>query len=339
MKRNEYNKYLALGFILIVGAGLAYMLWGYVRAIISALIFVYLSVPLYLKLQRAVKNNSVAAALTILTIFLIALIPILTLAGIAINQASGFVNTIRVEDFTRFFGHLLPAQINIKSLLLRLAGDLASGLQNSVPSLVSTASHFFISLFIMIFLMYYIFINLHVFIARLVDLLPFSQENSMRFMSEFENVTKAIVLGQLVVALVQGLCGGLGFLIFRIDGAVLWGLVMTFLSFIPLFGSGLIWLPAGIIQLIQRDYFSGIGILLWGALVISNIDNVIRPRLVQKRTNVNPVITMVGAFIGLDFFGIIGIVVGPLILALFFVLVQMFRQEYIGSGSARLENP
>jgi predicted PurR-regulated permease PerM len=338
MKRDEYNKYLALGLVLVVGAGLAYMLWGYVRAIISALIFVYLSVPLYLRLQRTVKHNSVAAGLTILTIFLIALIPILTLAGIAINQASGLVNTIRVEDFTSFFGNLLPAQIDIKSLLLKLASDLASGLQNSVPSLVSTASHFFISLFIMVFLMYYIFVNLHVFIARLIDLLPFSQENSMRFMSEFENVTKAIVLGQLVVALVQGFCGGLGFLIFRIDGAVLWGLVMTFLSFIPL-GSGLIWLPAGIMQLIQRDYFSGIGILLWGALVISNIDNLIRPRLVQKRTNVNPVITLVGAFIGLDFFGIIGIVVGPLILALFFVLVQMYRQEYIGSDSARLENP
>jgi predicted PurR-regulated permease PerM len=152
-------------------------------------------------------------------------------------------------------------------------------------------------------------------------------------------MTKAIVLGQLVVALVQGVCGGLGFLIFGIDGAVLWGLIMTILSFIPLLGSFLIWLPAGIVQLIQHNYYSGIGILLWGAIVVSNIDNLLRPRLVKKRTNVNPVITLLGAFIGLDFFGIIGIVVGPLILALFFVLVQMFRQEYIEDRAAPLEQP
>jgi predicted PurR-regulated permease PerM len=110
---------------------------------------------------------------------------------------------------------------------------------------------------------------------------------------------------------------------------VLWGFVMAILSFIPLIGPSLVWLPAGVVQLLDRDYFSGIGMLLWGAVIIANIEHLLRPRLVQKQANINPVLTLLGVFIGLRFFGIIGIIIGPLILALFFVLVRIFRQEHL----------
>jgi predicted PurR-regulated permease PerM len=339
MRKNEYTKYIALALIFVVGAGLIYMLWVYFTAIVSALIFSYLFSPVYLKAQGVVKSKGLAAFLTILLIFLIALIPALIVLGITIKEAAHFANTVRVEEYAAFIHKVVPVQVDIHQLLLRLAGDFVGGLQSSVPSMVSIASHFFISLFIMFFIMYYIFINLHMFIARTVDLLPFSQENAIRFIREFENMSKAIILGQLLVALAQGFCGGIGFFLFGIDGAVFWGFVMAVLSFIPVLGAFLIWLPAGIVQMIYQNYFAGVGILLWGAIVVSNIDNILRPRLVEKRTNINPVITLLGVFIGLEFFGIIGIVVGPLILSLFFVLVQMFRQEYLDGKSLPSEEP
>jgi predicted PurR-regulated permease PerM len=95
-------------------------------------------------------------------------------------------------------------------------------------------------------------------------------------------------------------------------------------------GTSLVWLPAGVYLLAHQDYYSGLGLLVWGAVAVSHIDNFVRPRLGKRLGNINPIVMLLGAFAGLEFFGIVGLVVGPFMLAFFLLLLQVYRQEYLG---------
>jgi len=182
----------------------------------------------------------------------------------------------------------------------------------------------------MFFMMYYIFIDIHYVIIRSTEYLPFSQIHAIWLIHEFEHISKAILLGQILVSSLQGLMGGLGFFIFGLPDAVLWGIVMAVVSLVPLVGTSLVWLPAGVFLLAHNNYTHGIGLLLWGSIVVSHIDNFVRPKLGKKLGNINPIVMVLGAFAGLEFFGIAGVVVGPFLLAFFLLLVQVYRREYLG---------
>jgi predicted PurR-regulated permease PerM len=173
-------------------------------------------------------------------------------------------------------------------------------------------------------------LDIHYVIIRSTEYLPFKQANAIWLVHEFEHISKAILLGQILVSSLQGLMGGLGFFMFGLPNAVLWGIVMAVVSLVPVVGTSIIWLPAGIYLLAHKDYFNGVGLLLWGAIAVSHIDNFVRPRLGKKLGNINPIVMILGAFSGLEFFGIVGVVVGPLMLAFFLLMLQVYRQEYLG---------
>jgi predicted PurR-regulated permease PerM len=131
------------------------------------------------------------------------------------------------------------------------------------------------------------------------------------------------------VALIQGVVGGIGFLIFGLEGYVLWGFVMALLSLFPVIGAFLVWVPASIILLISNKIWQGIGLFLYGAIIISYIDNISRMKVFASIGKIHPLITLFGILIGLPYFGIIGIIMGPLLVALFLALLKIFKKEYI----------
>ena len=157
---------------------------------------------------------------------------------------------------------------------------------------------------------------------------PLSNVNCDKLLREVSNHTRALVLGQLLIAVMQGALIGIGFLLFGISGALLWGCVTAVMSFIPLLGTMVVWFPAGLIQLTQHNYFSGIAILLWGGLFVGNIDNIVRPKLTSSLGNIHPVTVLLGICIGLKEWGLIGLVLGPLVITILFILIRMFREEY-----------
>ena len=119
------------------------------------------------------------------------------------------------------------------------------------------------------------------------------------------------------------------FLIFGIQGAFLWGFVTAILSFFPVIGPPFVWIPAAVIQFFQGDYRAGGGILIFG-LILSNIDNLIRPYLAEKISKIHPLVSLVGIFVGVLSFGVMGIFIGPLLLALTILILRMFEEEYYG---------
>ena len=144
----------------------------------------------------------------------------------------------------------------------------------------------------------------------------------------------AIVYGSIVVALIQGTLGGIGFWIVGIPSPILWGILMSLFALIPMVGTGIIWVPASL-GMAAYGYLSGdtvmvwkaIGLFIYGVFVIAGIDNVLKPKIIGERAHVHPVIILLGVLGGLKFFGIVGFAVGPLILAIFITFLEIYEYE------------
>jgi predicted PurR-regulated permease PerM len=327
----DYKKYFAIALLLGIGVFLAYLLRIFLLAVFGAYVFSFLFAPLYIWLNKKIGNDKVAALLTIFLILVIALAPLLLICYTAFNQALALQDKFNPQDFSALFERFNPkVRAVLDQALLNLTRDLSMKLTDALPSVFAAVTSLAVSLFVMFFVLYYIFLNIHYVFARSLDFLPFKQSNAIWLVRQFEHISKAILLGQILVSCIQGLLGGIGFFLFGLPNAVLWGIVMAVASLVPAVGTSLVWLPAVVYLLAHKYYFAGFGLLLWSAILVSNIDNFVRPRLGQRLGDINPTVMVLGAFSGLAFFGIVGVMVGPLLLAFFLLLVQVYRQEYLG---------
>jgi predicted PurR-regulated permease PerM len=327
----DHRKTVATGLLIVLGLFLLYLLRIFFLALFGAYVFSFMFSPVYVWLKRKIGRDEVAALLTVSLILVVALVPLLTVCYVAFNQALTLQDKFDPQDFSVLFQRFSPkVRASLDATLERLTQNFFTRLTEALPSVFSAVSNLVLSLFVMFFVMYYIFINFHYVVIRSTEYLPFRQSNAIWLVRQFEHISRAILVGQILISCLQGFLGGLGFVIFGLADAVLWGIMMAVLSLVPVVGTSLVWLPAGVYLLAHRDYYSGIGLLLWGGIVVSHIDNFVRPRLGKRLGNINPIVMLLGAFAGLQFFGIVGLVVGPFLLAFFLLLLQVYRQEYLG---------
>jgi predicted PurR-regulated permease PerM len=213
------------------------------------------------------------------------------------------------------------------SALALALGELIAGQALSVGQ---NTLKFLAGLGVMIYVLFFLFRD-GPFIGRAIrESLPLSPEHSSRALTLFATVVKATVKGNLVIAVIQGTIGGVTFWLLGIPAALLWGVMMTFLSILPAVGSGLVWAPVAAFLLLSGDYVHGVILLLVGLGVISLVDNLLRPKLVGKDTRLPDYVVLVSTLGGLSLFGINGFVIGPLIAAMFLAGWTIFREEWSG---------
>jgi predicted PurR-regulated permease PerM len=195
-------------------------------------------------------------------------------------------------------------------------------------SITQRVANLVVGLTIAYFALYYLLIRSDKTSKRFVELIPFHRKNAQRLQKEFRDVTYSVVITTGTIAVLQGVLLGIAFLVFGIPGALLWGFVAAILSFLPVVGPSIVWGPAALIMLLSHNLVAGIGILIFG-LVLSNVDNFLRPFIQQQVGKMHPLVSLVGIFIGIPIFGILGLIIGPLLLSYFFLTLRMFREEYL----------
>ena len=317
--------FISLGIVILLGALLMVGLKPYLSAILSALVFAPIFRPVYLRILKRVKRPALAAWATLLVILIVAVGPLVTLGSLAFRE----VQTV-AQQYQEFAPDKVQLEIfgkNIPDLVREGAGMFLEWLQSRLGAIASGTLRVLMSSFVMFYLIYYLLREQHTLEEVLRELLPFGEKNSQKLMDDFYRISRGFVLGQGITALLQGALGAVGFLVFGFPGAFLWGLVMAVLSLIPVLGAFLIWIPAGILQIAGGNTFSGVGILIWGALVVSSADNLVRPLIMKNMAGVHPAITLLGVFAGLSLFGFIGIVTGPLLFAMVLETARMFYRE------------
>jgi predicted PurR-regulated permease PerM len=187
------------------------------------------------------------------------------------------------------------------------------------------------SLVTMLFALFFVLRDGEAMSVRLRDWLPFSAAENQRLMEETRDLVIASVGAGLIVAAAQGAIGGAAFWFLGLGAPVVWAVVIAFASLIPAVGSALVWLPAALWLLLSGDVGRGLTMLFIGVFGISMVDNVLRPMVFRRWAQIHPFITIIGAFAGIQYFGLLGLLIGPLAISYFFELIRMYRDEYLRS--------
>jgi predicted PurR-regulated permease PerM len=332
-QRNTIN----LVIIIALGCLIAYSLQGIFGSILSTLVLFTIMRPAYIYLEEQKKWNKSFAAVTLLFVsILLIILPFYALSSMVIQKIGELQSDpLYFQRVLLKFKHLVPVGSQAQQLIengVRKAGTMATEL---FPSLISGAFNIILGLLLMYFLLYFMLVEHERFEAALVKYAPFRAQNAQRFAEEMRNTTYANVLGQGFIALVQGSLVCLSFFVLDYKDPVFWGVITTFISFVPILGPPVIFVPAALLQLAEGHNFAGWAMLIFGFVVIINIDNVIRFMIAKRVGNIHPIITVIGVVIGIPLFGILGLVFGPLLLSYFILLIKIY--ETSAMASERLE--
>lgn len=321
----------------------AYFLWRYFLLIVLAAVVAYLFSPLYKYLLRKTKRQSVATTLTLLSTIFVVIIPFTIVLLITVYQATqlvGRIDSIAVGElqgqFINTFNNLME-RLNISYVLTpeiiqttvinavkAIGGSIVSGLSSFLGNFVS----FFTTAVIYIFVFMALLTNMSKLEILVKKLNPLGEQIGELYLNRVGAMTKAVVKGQFIIAFLQGLLGATFLYIAGFEGLFFFFLVLlTVLSVIPL-GGGIVTIPIGIGLILTGSIWQGVFILATHFLVITNIDNVLRPLLVPKQARLNPALMLLSVFSGIGLFGFLGIIVGPVIMILIVTTIQVFLEVY-----------
>lgn len=207
--------------------------------------------------------------------------------------------------------------------------SLQSSATGFITNFLGASLNILTDLLLLYLFFYYLLVNTGKIEKYLGEIIPFSPDKMDRFSKELEAQTKSNALGIPLLAICQGLFASLGYWIFGIPEPFFWGLMTGFFSLLPMVGSALIWVPAGLYKLSEGSNWQGIAIILYGILVIGMVDNVFRLVFQKKFADIHPLVTILGVIIGLQLFGVPGLIFGPLLIGYFILLLKIFKEEFL----------
>ncbi len=315
--------------LLILAGFIIAGLRDYISAFFGAGILYVIFRPVFYGLVYRKKWNRTAVTSAILFFSMFAIIlPFLILSLMLIDRIQYYAaHTDQILGLIKQVENLTHIKITSQQNIQRILQQGGTFASRQLPSLAGGALDFLVIIGLMLFTLFYMFSDEETFHDGVRRYMPFKRDTLHELGNQLRNNVNANVLGQGIVSLVQGTLTGLTLLIFGVPDAAFWGTVAFFMAFIPVLGTPLVWAPAGLIQLSQGNTTQGVGILLVGAILITNIDNVLRIMLAKRMGDVHPLVTLVGIVVGVPIFGILGLVIGPTILSFFIVLMQVFARE------------
>jgi predicted PurR-regulated permease PerM len=221
-------------------------------------------------------------------------------------------------------------QYYLDSAVQKVSGFIVDSISNflfSIPVII-------FNLFIMIFIMFFLFRDGKELIGKVESLSPLKKPHYHKILKKFDEVIYAVVFGQIIVALIQGGVGALGLFILGVRSPLFLGLVMAFLAILPVVGPPVVWLPIAALMIIDGYLDSsniliikGIILILYGSLVVGTIDNILRPKLIADKAKLHPVLVLLGVLGGLQMFGLVGVIIGPVALAIFITFIKIYEDE------------
>ena len=316
MKLNgKYSNYFFIAVFLIVAVLSFFVIKELIFAILYSVVLAFFFYPLYNKIMSIVRYRWIAATIVILLIIFLVTVPLV------------FISDSLVKESLNFYS-------SVKKLDLELAPFLKEGLQNIMLSFSNTASDFLFSLparllsiFVSLFLLFYFFTDGKRLLDSFREIVPLDDKKRDLFFRDFKQVSYGMVYGLVLTGIIIGVLSGLGFYIFDVKSPILLAFVVMIFVILPILGSFMIWAPIAILKLINGDTSNGIGLIIYGAIALSLLEIVLTTKLTSQKAKIHPVLTVVGLIGGLKFFGFIGIIFGPFILALFITMMKHLIAE------------
>jgi predicted PurR-regulated permease PerM len=349
------NAFLVILLVAISAAFVA-MIRHFLLTILIAGIFSGLAHPLYKRLLRLLRGRrALASFMTLALLLAVVVIPLLTVLGLVAAEAFSVSEAVRpwIQARVAEPSLLLPwvqAVPGIERLepygdeLLRKGGEMVGKtgtfLFDSLSATTRGTATFLFHFFVLLYTMFFFLMDGQALLRRILYYLPLPAADESRMVDKFLSVTRATLKGTLLIGVAQGGLAGVAFAVAGIHGAMFWGTVMTLLSVVPGIGTAVVWVPATIILALRGHVVTAIGLALFCSLVVGSVDNVLRPRLVGRDTQMHELFIFFGTIGGILLFGALGFIVGPILAALFVTVWDMYGIAFRdvlqkGSGSPR----
>jgi len=336
---------LFLALLILVTLAFLWLIHVFMQPIFWAVALAIVFYPAHRKLADSLPDwPRLTASASVVTVLLVVVLPVVGIAFAVTREASQLYQQLRsgqfnlsavfadlsdrlpqLEVFLQRFG-LEPQRI--VEQLSSLASSVSSYLANWAVEFGQDTLRTAVFFFLMLYLLYFFLKDGNRLVDGLVRALPLGDQRERALLARFEEVSRATIKGSLVIGIVQGTIGGVTFALLGLSAPVLWGVAMALLSIVPAVGPMLIWFPAALILLLSDRLIAGISLVVVGAVVISLVDNLLRPILVGRDTGMPDYLILLSTLGGLTAFGLTGVIIGPIIAAFFLTVWEMAIDEF-----------
>ena len=343
---DQFQERVFLGFVVVATVAMAWIASPFYGAILWALTAAIVFAPVNAALAKALNGHrNTAAGLTLVGIIAMVIVPAGVIGSLLVEEAIGTYQDLQTQPLDisatlETLRHVVPEHVlaafdkyalaDIGKLEERISAFLTSGLRVVAEQAVNigqSAFSFVVGLSIMLYLTYFLLRDGRTIAQTVSSRIPMAPAKRRALFEKFITVIRATIKGSIVVAIAQGLVGGLTFYFLDIRAPLLWGVVMGMLSLVPAIGTGLVWVPVAIYLLATGDVTRGVVLLLVGFFVISMIDNILRPILVGKDTRMPDYVVLISPLGGIGVMGINGFITGPVIAAMFMAAWDIFSED------------
>ncbi|MBI2354963.1 MAG: AI-2E family transporter [Deltaproteobacteria bacterium] len=313
-----------------------------------------LTFPLFKRLRSrlAGRQQTAAAVMTVAVVFVLVL-PVIGMVFLLVRETAAaylFLERLSADGGRHLFENIQahpllkpwierlnawfgPFTLELDAALFPQMKEIAATVLNYSKAVAKNVLFFVLKLILMVISLFFIYRDGEGFQRQLLSVIPLDESHKRVLVDTVKRVVMAVVYGVFLTCLVQGVLGGIGFWAAGLPSPPLFGAIMAVCALVPVVGTALIWLPAAGYLFLSGEVVKGVGLMLWGALVVSSIDNLIRPFFISGKARLSVLVIAIGGLGGLVSFGLLGVVIGPLVLALFLALFEIYRAEVVTDGS------
>ena len=318
----------AATLLVALTVALAIALAPYATGLIGIPVLYVVLQPVHDWLARRTPRQVAASLVVALVLALLVVVGGFSV-GLIVGEAQRIGATVLQSPIVGRLSELKIGGFDVGARLADIGAKVVAWLGSSAFGFIGTASRAALNLTISCFGLYYLLLQPGETWDAVRPYIPFSARNTEKLVQAFRDVTTSTVIGTGLSALLHGVLTSFGFWMVGLPNATLWGAVAVVFSILPVLGSGLVWGPGAIVLLVNHRPGAAVGLALWGILIVGNIDYVIRPMVSRRWGHIHPLVTLIGALVGVPYLGILGLVIGPLALSYFFALINMYREEYV----------
>lgn len=333
MKGTDTKKIVIAGILLVLLVLTFFMLKPLLMAILAGLILAFIFNPIYNFILKFIKIKSFAAGIICFFLIIILVLPLWFFTPLLIEQSFKFYQYTQEIDLLTPLQSIFPTFFSSELFAGEISSVVHAFITKSTNSLVSSFSNLFLNLpklllqfFIVFFTLFFALRDKKEFFEYIKDFSPFSKEVEKKFFESSKRITSAVLYGQIVVGLIQGVILAIGLFIFKVPNALLLSILASIAGVFPIIGTPVIWIPVIIYMLISGNQVGAIGILIFG-LISSNIDNILRPLIVSRKTKISTALILLGMIGGIFIFGILGFILGPLIIAYLIIILETYKDK------------
>lgn len=329
--KEQYWKYSLIVIILLLGVLIFLKITPFLGGILGAMtVYILLREHMIYLTDRKHIRRSIAAILILIETILCFLIPLALIIWMFVNKfQDANLNPRSIIDPVTNVANLIQEKTGYNLLSKANINSIFALLPRIGQILMGSITSFAINVLVLLFVLYFMLIGGKKMENYVNDLLPFNRRNKKDILREFHMVVKSNAIGVPLLAIIQGAAATIGYMIFGAPAPVLWGVVSCFATIIPVIGTAIVWLPLALYLGATGHWGNAIGLSVYALVVVSNVDNLVRSILQKKMADTHPLITIFGVIIGLALFGFMGVIFGPLLLAIFALCVQIFKEEYL----------